>query len=128
MYSALANVVAVTHGLIVLCVVVGSVAAVFGLLRRSRRIQWSFCSLLVALILSDLLLGSCALTELEKNLRNAAQAGSAYKESFIGHYFPMLPPKVHDFAGPTLVVAGLAAIPYWRWRDRRSESGNFQDA
>jgi hypothetical protein len=119
MYAALAGTVAAAHGALVACVVVGSIAAILGRLRARRRIAALFYSLLGLVIASDVLLGECALTRLERRLREAAGPGSAYHGSFIGHYFGFLPPFVHHWIGPALVVAALVAYPAWWWADRR---------
>ncbi len=115
--SWLANLVAITHGLLVIAVISGSLAAVIGLLRHMPKLERAYYALVVALIASDLFLGGCALTGLEKRLREANAAGSAYRDSYIGHYASFLPPVVHDYGGPALVAMGLLALPGWRMRD-----------
>jgi hypothetical protein len=127
-YGALADVVALTHGLLILCVVSGSVAAVAGLLRRRPRLAAAFYTLILLVIASDRLLGDCALTQLEQSLRNDALPGSAYRGSFIGHYFGFLPPFVHHWIGPAIIVAALAAYPCWWWVDRRVRAENRPQA
>ena len=119
MFGALAELVAVLHGAVVACVVVGSVAAILGRLRGRRRLSALFYSLLGFVIASDLFLGECALTRLEQRLRELSQPGSAYSGSFIGHYFGFLPPVLHHWIGPVMVVSALAAYPLWWWADRR---------
>ena len=114
----LANLVAVIHGLSVAAVVIGSVAAICGALRRYPRWRVAFYALLAGVILSDLLLGECLLTGLEQRLRNLAVPGAAYRSSFIGHYLPWLPHWIHADIGPALVIAALLAYPAWRWRRR----------
>jgi hypothetical protein len=118
-YLGLASVVALLHGSIVTAVVIGAVAAMGGLLRRHPRWELLYAALLLSLVLSDLLLGDCLLTRVEKDLRNLAVPGSAYRGSFIGHYFPWVPHFVHAYIGPALVGAGLLALPLWRWVERR---------
>jgi hypothetical protein len=118
-YGTLAGLVALTHGAIVACVVVGSLAAILGRMQRRRRVAGLFYSLLGLVVASDLFLGDCALTRLEQRLRNLSQPGSAYSGSFIGHYFGFMPPVVHHWIGPALVVSALAAYPLWWFADRR---------
>ena len=116
MFSTL---VAVAHGSLIVCVVVGSIAAIAGLLRSRRRLSGYFYSLILLLVASDVFLGECVLTRWERMLRESARPGSGYHGSFIGHYFGFLPPFVHHWIGPALVVSALAAYPCWWWVDRR---------
>ena len=119
-YLFLAKFVAVVHLLSVAAVVAGSLAAVAGRLRRFPRWQAAFHGLLALVILSDRLYGDCVLTAWEKELRNLAAPGSAYRNSFIGHTMPWLPHWIHADIGPALVVAALLAWPFRSWVDRRS--------
>ncbi len=117
--AALAALVVVIHGILILCVVFGSVAAIGGRLHRRPGVAGMFYSILGLVVASDLLLGECALTRWERALRESARPGSGYSDSFIGHYFGFLPPFVHHWIGPALVVSALAAYPFWRWFERQ---------
>lgn len=118
MYAWLANLVAVTHGLVVVAVVVGSVAAMAGVLRRHPPWERAFYALLAVVLASEALLGECFLTGWEKTLRHWHEPGSAYRGSFIGHYLPFLPRPVRAWAGVLLITGALLALPFWRLIDR----------
>jgi len=98
--------------------VAGSAAAMAGLLRHRRRLRSAFYGLLALMAASDLLLGECALTQVERALRDSAQPGSAYRESFVMHYMPWLPARVGANAGRVLVIGALLAWPAWGACDR----------
>ena len=66
----LASLIAVVHGILVCCVVVGSVEAIAGRLRRWRRLELAFYCLIGLLIASDRILGECVLTRWEQAARN----------------------------------------------------------
>jgi hypothetical protein len=117
MYLQAANLVAVAHGLTVLCVVTGAAMALAGVLRKYRRWEAAYYVLLLLVILSDIWMGECVLTEWEQRLRERHQPGSAYRGSFIGHYFGFLPRFVHTHIGPALVISALLAFPFWRLTD-----------
>lgn len=121
MYFWLANLVALIHGTVVITVIVGAMAAIIGVLRRRPRLEAAYYALFALVILSDFLLGECFLTGLEKHLRELHQPGSAYRGSFIGHYFPFVPRFVHAWIGPALVVGAIAAFPFWRWVEWRRQ-------
>jgi hypothetical protein len=118
MVPILANLVALIHGLVILCVISGSVAAMSGWLRRYPRLELAFYFILILVVASDLLAGQCLLTGLEQSLRNSHLPGTAYRGSFIGHYAPFLPAFIHTYGGPALVAGALAAFPAWRLVDR----------
>jgi hypothetical protein len=111
--------IASIHCLIVIVVVLGSLAAISGLLRNRPKLSLALCLLLLSLILSDLLTGGCLLTTWEVDLLNRASPKSAYSGSFLDHYFGFVPPAVHAHAGPPLVICGFLAIPFWWLLDRR---------
>lgn len=119
MYFWLANLVALIHGVIVISVITGALAAILGILRRHSRLEAAYYALLALVILSDILLGECFLTSIEKHLRELHRPGTAYRGSFIGHYFWFVPRFVHAWVGPVLVVGAIAAFPLWRWAERR---------
>jgi cytochrome c biogenesis protein CcdA len=118
MYLLAANLIAIVHGLTVLCVVIGAVMALTGVLRRHRRWEAAYYLLLFLVILSDVWMGECVLTEWEQRLRDLHQPGSAYRGSFIGHYFGFLPRPLHTHIGPALIAGALLAFPLWRLADR----------
>jgi hypothetical protein len=118
-YLHLANLVAVLHGCLIVCVITGALAATSGLLHRRRRLVILFYSVIAALIASDVFIGECVLTRWERRLRDLQSPGAAYQGSYIHHYFSCLPPLVHSFGGPALVVASILAFPLWRWADTR---------
>jgi hypothetical protein len=116
--QAAAAIATVHCGLVVL-VVSGSVAAIFGLLRRRPGMSIALSLLLSSLILSDVLTGGCLLTTWEVNLLNQASPGSAYQGSFLDHYFGFVPPWFHAKVGPPIVVCGFLAAPFWLTIERR---------
>jgi len=119
MFLWLANFVAVAHGALVAAVALGAVAAMLGLLRRRPRWERAYYALLVVVILANVLWGECPLTRWEQGLRDWNAPGSAYCNSFIGHYLPMLPPRILAWLGPALMAGASLAAPLWRWAARR---------
>lgn len=119
MFFWLANFVAVAHGAIVAAVALGALAAMGGLLRRRPRWERAYYALLVVVLVANVLWGECPLTRWEQGLRDWNAPGSAYCNSFIGHYLPMLPPRVLAWLGPVLMAGACLAAPLWRWADRR---------
>ena len=115
----IARLIAVIHGLLILCVISGAVAAILGRLRRNRRLSRVYYTIILFVVASDVFLGECVLTRWERSLRDASGPGLSYQGSYIAHYFGFLPPAVHHWIGPALVVSALAAYPYWLWRDRK---------
>jgi hypothetical protein len=120
MFVLLANLLTLVHGLLILCVITGAVAAMGGRLRRARRLETAYYSLLAAVIASDVLLGECLLTGLEKSVRSAYHPHTAFTGSYIHHYLPFLPPFIHTYIGPAIVAGALVAYPAWRLVDRSS--------
>ncbi|MBV9850016.1 MAG: DUF2784 family protein [Armatimonadetes bacterium] len=120
MLGWLADAVAVVHGLLVLAVLAGALLAMAGLLRRHRVWERAYYGLLAVVIAANVLTGDCPLTRWEQGLRNAYQPGSAYCNSFLGHYLPWLPIWALAWIGPVLMGGALLAAPLWRWADRRS--------
>lgn len=118
MFLWLANVVAVTHGLLVAAVALGAAAAMLGLLRCRPRWERAYYALLAVVIAANVLWGECPLTRWEQGLRNLDAPGSAYCDSFIGHYLP-LPHRALAWLGPSLMAGAFLAAPLWRWADRR---------
>ena len=118
MFLWLADIMAVTHGLLVATVVLGAVAAMLGLLRRRLRWERAYYALLVVVIVANIVWGECPLTRWEQGLRNWNTPGSAYCDSFIGHYLPLLPRRTLAWLGPSLMGGACLAAPLWRWADR----------
>lgn len=119
MYLALANLVMVLHGLLVVCVVSGIVLAICGILKRYRIPEYIFYLLVVGVLTSQFAYGECIMTVWEKSLRNRYMPGSAYHNSCIGHYLPWIPPIVYSVIGPCLLILSILALPFWRYRDYR---------
>lgn len=113
MFLWLANGVAIIHGALVTTVALGAVAAMLGLLRKHPRWERPYYALLLVVIAANLLWGECPLTRWEQGLRNINQPGSAYCNSFIGHYLP-LPPRILAGLSPALIGGALLAAPLWR--------------
>ena len=58
------------------------------------------------------------LTRWEQDLRNLNAPGSAYRNSFTGHYLWVLPHSVLTRLVPALMGGAFLAAPLWRWTDR----------
>lgn len=107
--------------------VAGSLAAMVGQLRHRGRLRTAFYLLLALMAASDLLLGECALTQVERAVRSADRPGSAYRESFVMHYMPWLPARVGASAGRVLVIGALLAWPAWGALDRLRARGRRRE-
>lgn len=121
MYLLLANTTALFHASLVLTVLVGTclvVARASG--RMPRAWWWAYAAAMLGMVVSQALIGDCILTVWEKDLRNLARPGSAYHDSFLGHYLPFLPGPVLRVAGPVLVLAALFTIAHERLRRKRA--------
>ncbi len=114
----LANLIAVVHGALVAAVALGAAAAMLGMLRRRPRWERAYYALLVLVIAANVLWGECPLTRWEQGLRNWNTPGSAYCNSFIGHYLPTLPAETLAWLGPALMAGAFLAGPLWRQADR----------
>ncbi len=121
MLEGAADAVALVHAAVVLAVVLGAVLAMTGSLRRRPAWERAYYGLLVAVIAANLLWGDCPLTGMEQGLRAAYRPGTAYCNSFIGHYLPWLPARALAWIGPALMAGAFLAAPLWRWADRRGE-------
>ena len=119
MYLMLANLVAIAHITLTLCVLSGTLAAITGALRGYRWLERIYYTMAGAVITSQFAYGECIMTVWEKTLRNRNEAGSAYRNSFLGHYLPWIPHVVFDWVGPGLMILALFALPFWRRRDRQ---------
>ena len=118
MFLWLANCVALVHGAVVIVIALGAAAAMLGLLRSRPRWERFYYSLLALVILANLLWGECPLTRWEQGLRNLNAPGSAYCNSFIGHYLP-LSSQLLAWLGPAVIAGALVAAPLWRLADKR---------
>jgi len=119
MFLWLANIMAVTHGALVAAVTLGAAAAMAGLLRRRPRWERAYYALLVVVIVANIAWGECPLTRWEQDLRNLNAPGSAYRNSFIGHYLWILPHSALTWLVPGLMGGAILAAPLWRWADKR---------
>lgn len=124
MYLWLANGVLVLHGLLVISVVGGMIASIAGVLRRYRYAERFVYFLLACVLTSQVLLGECVLTDLEKYFRGRYDPATAYHNSCLGHYLPWIPIGFINIAGPLLFALGLLALPFWRLYDRRQRRGS----
>jgi hypothetical protein len=120
-YETLANAVALIHaGLIALVVGGALVATTPRVVTRFPR--WLIVAYLISVagtFLSYLLLGDCVMTQWEKTLRDQAVPGSAYGETFLQHYFALLPGGLTQsghFAPWLGVVIGVTAWAFLQLR------------
>ena len=95
------------HTCLVVTVIVCTTLALVGRLSAMRGLLVVYLLVGVAVVTSQLIYGECILTVWEKTLRNRYQPGSAYRTSFLAHYFPRLPGFVYDYVGPIFLVSGL---------------------
>ncbi len=110
--------VALLHGAVVVCVLLGTAAAIVGMLRRHPRREKLYYLLLACVLTSQFVRGECILTVLEKTLLRAHNSSAVYHNSFLLQYLPWLPPWTINFLGPVVLLLSLLAYPYWRMRDR----------
>ncbi len=127
MFLWLANGMAVVHGALVTVVALGALAAMLGLLRKRPRWEHLYYGLLALVIAANLLWGECPLTRWEQGLRNINRPGSAYCNSFIGHYLP-LPPRMLAWLGPALIGSALIAAPCGVWPTGAEQGRRFRNA
>lgn len=121
MYLWLAGLTVVFHATLVLTVVIGTGLVVARAWRRVPRFWWwAYAGSMGGMIVSQLLIGDCILTVWEKALRNLDRPGSAYVNSFIGHYLPFLPAPVLRICGPLLIVAAIATLVLETLAQRRA--------
>lgn len=128
MSAWLANAVAVGHVGVIILSVVGAAAVVSGRFATRWPLPlWQVVYLVAAVwtSLSVLLHNDCALTTLEKSLREWDHPGGAYTGSFVGHYAPGLPRWVdgNGFVALHLAAIGGAVLAcrLW-WRNERLDS------
>jgi uncharacterized protein DUF2784 len=93
MAGVFANAIALIHAVLIALVVGGALVALTPRV-ASRFPRWLIAAYLVSVggtLLSDLFLGECILTQWERTLRDQSVPGSAYRETFLQHYFNFLP-------------------------------------
>jgi len=118
----LAGFVVAFHACLVLTVVAGTLVVVARAWTRFPRVWWWAYGLAMGgMIVSQLLIGDCILTVWEKDLRNQDAPGSAYANSYLGHYLPFLPPAVLGVIGPMLVLAAAVTLALERRAVRRAK-------
>jgi hypothetical protein len=125
MAELLANAVALIHAALIALVVGGALVALTpGVASRFPR--WLIAAYLIAVggtFLSDLILGECILTQWERTLRDQSLPGSAYRETFLQHYFGFLPAGLTQpshFPSYLGVVLGATAWAFLQVRRLRS--------
>ena len=118
MFLWIADFMAIIHGALVAAVTLGAVAVMAGLLRRHPRWERAYYALLVGVIVANVVWGECPLTRWEQDLRNLNAPGSAYRNSFTGHYLWVLPQSALTWLVPALMGGAFLAAPLWRWADR----------
>lgn len=123
MYAALADLIAVLHGVIFVFVLVSALAALCGRLRRHPRWEAAFYLLAIVIAVFEYGLGGCPLTGWEKSLRDLEEPGSAYPGSFVGHYLPWLNMRLYMRCIVALFAGAFLAFPFWRCVDRRRDGG-----
>src|SRR5436190_12224747 len=128
MYEIAANAIALIHAALIALVVGGALVALTpGVASRFPR-----CLIVAYLIsvggtlLSDLFLGECILTQWERTLRDASAVGSAYRETFLQHYFGFLPSGLTQpghFPSYLGVILGITVWAILQLRRRSRDLG-----
>jgi len=125
--AVLANTLALVHALLIALVMGGALVAITPQV-IPRFPRWLVVAYLIAVgltLLSHLFFGSCLLTAWEKELRNHIAPGSAYRGTFLQHYFGFLPASVtkpHHFAPVLGTILSLTAWGFLQVRRRRGRS------
>ena len=128
MAELLANAIALIHAALIGLVVGGALLALTPKV-AARFPRWLIAAYLLAVggtLLSDLFLGECILTQWERTLRDRAAPGSAYRETFLQHYFDFLPSVLTQpshFPSYLGVILGVTAWASLQLRRRRRDSG-----
>jgi len=122
----MASAIALIHAVLIALVVGGALVALTpGVAARFPR--WLIAAYLISVggtLLSDLFLGECILTRWERTLREQALPGSAYRETFIQHYFGFLPSGLTQpdhfpsYLGVILGITAWAVLQIWRLRSK----------
>lgn len=113
-YHVLANVVAVIHTLVVITVVTVTFMAVTGKLVARPKLEAAYYVLMALVIYSDLVLGQCTLTTMEKDFLNQWRPGSAHFQSFLMYHLPFIPSDLIRWVAKIVVIGGLAGALGWR--------------
>jgi len=118
-----ANVLLVTHALIVAVTVAGGVAIFTGRFARFHKrdyFAWVFLLCCFGQIASLALTGGCVLTEWERNARLKANPDAAFSKTFLEQYLPFLPEWFPQWV-PLITVAAVlgAAVQIYLARRRR---------
>ena len=127
----LANIIAVFHGTFVLFLIVGVVLALFGQLKKYRKIEAILLVGIVITIISFLVTGECFITTWEIQLREAA--GQSYGEGFIATYLGKIgihiSGKVSFWFLTILITIGLLSELYWNKKEIWNflSGGRFKD-
>lgn len=117
---ALANLLALLHGLAVIALVV----APFVFVAARRRIRWLEQLFLVVggvTASSYLATGECFLTTWEQRLRVSAAQETAYTSGFVSHYLSLAginwPDGLTVPAAIILMTVGFGRLLHWLWLD-----------
>ncbi len=121
MSLALANTIAIFHGIFVIFLIVTVILAFFGQLKKYRKIEALLLIGIAGLIISFVATGECFLTGWEQQLREAA--GQSYGDGFIATYLSkvgiQITGKISFWFLTTLVIIGVLSELYWNrksWR------------
>ncbi len=106
--------IVIVHFLVVVIVLYGWFAVFWGrFLRFHRRDYYVYAFYVCALgqIVSELSIGSCILTDIERALRQSADPTVSYSTGFLQHYLPFLPTAfVNSLGICTLVALTIASV------------------
>ena len=106
--------IVIVHFLVVVIVLYGWFAVFWGrFLRFHKRDYYVYAFYVCALgqIVSELSMGSCILTDIERALRQSADPTVSYSTGFLQHYLPFLPTAfVNSLGICTLVALTIASV------------------
>jgi protein-S-isoprenylcysteine O-methyltransferase Ste14 len=121
----LANAIALIHAALIALVVGGALLALTPRV-ASRFPRWLIAAYLLAVggtLLSDLILGECVLTQWERTLREQAAPGSAYRDTFLQHYFGFLPAALTQPSYFPSYLGAILGITAWAFLQLRRRQG-----
>lgn len=104
-YSILAIVTALTHGLVVLILFVGVFLALFNKLKKWPVLEKIYIIVAVLMIISFILTGGCYLTDIEQWFWK--KSGFSYSGGFISHYLGFVGIRVADKSVYWVLVMSL---------------------